>query len=81
MTDGKQFISDELRQRVEELARQEQREPSELLEEAVNRYAAARRLERFSTKMGRRADGLGIREEDIPDLVQEVRRENQQRGR
>jgi predicted transcriptional regulator len=68
MTDSKQLISDELRQRVEELARHQQRQPSEVLEEAVDRYAAARRLERFSAKMGRRAGTLGICEEDIPDL-------------
>jgi predicted transcriptional regulator len=80
MTD-KQLVSDKLRQRVEQLARQEQREPSEVLAEAIDRYAAARGLERFSAKMGRRAEDLGICEEDIPDLVQEVRRENQQRGR
>jgi hypothetical protein len=66
MTDGKHFISGELRRRVEELEQQEEREPSEVL---VTRYATGRRLEQFSPEMGRHAGGLGIREEDIPGLI------------
>ena len=81
MADGKELVSEELRQRVEDLANEQKREPSEVLEEAVNRYAASCRLERFASKMGKRARERGIREEDVPRLVDEVRRENESRGR
>ena len=66
---------------LDQLAREQQREPGEVLEEAVRRYAAACRLEKFAEKMGSRAREKGIREEDVPRLVEEVRRENNERGR
>jgi predicted transcriptional regulator len=81
MTDGKQLLSESLVQRVTELARQQNREPAEVLEEAVRRYLASCRLERFSDMMGERAREKGIREEHVPHLVSEVRRENEERGR
>jgi predicted transcriptional regulator len=81
MTGIKQILSDDVRQKIEELARDQKREPSEVLEEAVNRYAASCRHERFAAKMEKRARELGIREEDVPRLVDEVRRENEARGR
>jgi predicted transcriptional regulator len=77
---GKELVSDELRQRVEDLAREQHREPSEVLEDAVNRYAAESRLDRLQDKLGARAKKLGITENDIPDLVHQVREENK-RGR
>jgi hypothetical protein len=69
MTTPKTMLSDESQQQIEQLAR----EPGEVLEEAVSRYAAACRLERFADKMGQRARDKGIREEDVPRLVEEVR--------
>jgi predicted transcriptional regulator len=66
------MLSDESQQQIEQLAREQQREPGEVLEEAVRRYAAACRLERFADKMGQRARDKGIRE-DVPRLVDEVR--------
>jgi predicted transcriptional regulator len=80
MMDGKQILSDELMETVTQLAYQQHRQPAEVLQEAVRQYAAAYRLERFSEKMAQRAQEKGIREEDIPELVQRVRRETQQRG-
>jgi hypothetical protein len=44
-------------------------------------YLAGQRLQRFAEKMQARAEALGIKEEDIPGLVQEVRRENKALGR
>lgn len=75
------LLSDATRRRVEDLARQENREPSEVLEEAVRRYAASSRLERLSERLEKSARGRGIREEDVPSLVEEVHRENGVRGR
>ena len=46
MTDEKQLLSDELLQQIEDCAREQKRKPSEVLEEAVRRYIALRRLER-----------------------------------
>ena len=80
-TTPKTTLSDESQQQIEQLAREQQREPGEVLEEAVRRYAVACRLERFADKMGQRARDKGIREEDVPRLVEEVRRENAERGR
>jgi predicted transcriptional regulator len=75
------LLSDEVCRRVEELARQENREPSAVLEEAVRRYAVSSRLERLSERFEKSAHGRGVREEDVPSLVAEVRRENELRGR
>ena len=59
---------------VTELARQQNREPEEVLREAIQHYAATHRLERFAEKMAKRAREKGIREEDAPDLVRRARR-------
>ena len=77
MTGTKEILSDDARQKVEELAREQKRDPSEVLEEAVNRYAAECRLDRLQEKLGARAKKLGIRESDVPELVRQVREENQ----
>ena len=76
-----QLLSDELIERVKETASAQNREPAEVVEEAVVKYLASQRLMRFAEKMGARAEALGIREEDVPGLVDEVRRENKVRVR
>ena len=81
MTNANPLLSDETRRRIDDLARQQKREPSEVLEEAVRRYAASCRLERFAKRMEKSARGRGIREKDVPSLVEEVRRESQLRDR
>jgi len=81
MTDDKQLLSDELLQQIEDCAREQNRKPSEVLEEAVRRYMALRRLERLAERGEERARARGIREEDVPSLVQEVRQEKIVRGR
>jgi predicted transcriptional regulator len=75
------LLSDELQVKVEEFARRQNREPAEVLEDAVRRYAAACRLDQFSERAEENARRLGIREEDVPRLVDEVRRENESPGR
>ena len=81
MTNPKTLPSDEAQQQLDQLAREQQREPGEVLDEAVRRYAAACRLDRFTDKIEKRAREKGIREEDFPLLVEEVRREDIERGR
>jgi predicted transcriptional regulator len=81
MTDSKALLSDELKHRVEDYAREQNRDPADVMEEAVNRYLASQRLARFAEKMERQARSQGISEEDVPRLIQEVRRENETRGR
>jgi len=71
------LLSDELRLKLEELARRQNREPAEVLEDAVRRYAATCRLELFSEKLEKHAGSLGISEDDVPRLVNEMRRENE----
>ena len=73
------LLSDELRKQIEELALHQHREPAEVLEDAVRRYAANYRLDRLSETLGRRPREKGIREENIPALVKEARRENEAR--
>jgi hypothetical protein len=81
MTSGKELFSGKLLEQVEQAARAQNREPSELVEEAVRKYLNSERLERFVERAERRARTKGLREEGVPRLVSEVRRENQERGR
>ncbi len=81
MTDSRVLLSDELKHRIEEFAREQNREPADVMEEAVNRYLASQRLAQFAEKMERKAGSQGISEEDVPGLIQEVRRENETRER
>jgi hypothetical protein len=81
MTNSKGLLSEEMQRRVEDFARQQNREPADVVEEALNRYMAGLRLEKLGAKMEGRAIALGIKEEDVPGLVHEVRRENAERGR
>jgi predicted transcriptional regulator len=80
MTETQTQLSDELQQQLNELAREQNRAPAEILEEAVRRYLAVRRLERLAQESEERARALGIHEEDVPGLVEEVRRENRLRA-
>ncbi len=74
-------LSDDLQQKIEEIALEQNREPAEVLDEAVRRYIGIRTLEKLAERNEQRARAMGIREEDVPRLVDEVRRENQSRGR
>jgi hypothetical protein len=66
---------------VKETAWDQKREPSEIVEEALGRYLASQRRAHLAERMEKRALSKGITEEDIPRLVDEVRRENESRGR
>jgi predicted transcriptional regulator len=81
MTETTTQLLDKLRQKVDEIARGQERKPSEVVEDAVRRYVAVRRLEQLAEKGEKRARAPGIREVDVPRLVEEVRRENRERAR
>jgi predicted transcriptional regulator len=74
------FLPEELLHEVEETALAQNRKAAEVVEEAVRRYVAIQRHAAFAEKMERRARAKGIREEDVPRLVEEVRREKRQHG-
>ncbi|HXJ95880.1 MAG TPA: hypothetical protein VMT20_23825 [Terriglobia bacterium] len=81
MRDTKELLSDGLLRKVEETAQAQNRKPADVVEEAVGRYLAGQRLEDLGARLERRARAKGIREKDVPRLVDEVRRENEARGR
>jgi predicted transcriptional regulator len=80
MTEAK-LLSDDLLRQIEETARAQNRKPSEVLEEAVKQYLDKESWVKFVERNEARAKAMGIAENDVPRLVEEVRRENQERGR
>ncbi len=72
---AEQMLSDELIERVKHIAHHQNRRPAEVVEEAVRRYLSADRLAMFANEMGNKAASLGIREEDVPQLVDDIRRD------
>ncbi len=81
MASGKELLSDELLQRVEETARAQNRRPEEVVAEALNKYLEEQSWAQFVERNEARARKRGIREEDVDRLISEVRRENAQNGR
>ena len=71
MIDAKELRSENLINEIEACARQQGRNPVEVVEEAMGRYMASLSLERLAE----RGEVLGkeVREEDIPDLVHQHR--------
>jgi hypothetical protein len=81
MTDARELLTQEMIQQIEDCAKEQGRRPVEVLQEAVGRYMASRRLERLVERGERLAQRRNIKEDNIPELVQQVRRENRARGR
>jgi predicted transcriptional regulator len=81
MADGKALLPDELLQKVEETARLQNRQPEELVAEAVRKYLEEQSWVQFVERNEARARANGIGEEDVDRLIGEVRRENAERGR
>ena len=79
MTPKNIALEPELFARITEEAAAEGRTSDELANEAAQRYLALRRLDRLQRYGQKRAQELGITEEDIPRLIAESRAEN--RGR
>jgi len=80
MTEAK-LLSDDLLRQIEDTARAQNRKPVEVLEEAVKQYLDKQSWVDFVERNERRARALGIAEEDVPGLVDEVRRENRENRR
>ena len=72
-------LSDELQRQIEEVARTQNRKPAEVLEEAVRKYLDDQKWQSLVARGEKRARALGITEDDVPRLIQEVRRENRTR--
>jgi predicted transcriptional regulator len=76
-----QEISEELLREIEESAQSQNRKPAEVREEAIRKYLAAQTWQSLVVRAEERNRAKGIAEEDVPRLVEEYRRENQDRGR
>lgn len=72
-------IEPELFARIAEEAAAEGRTTDDIANEATKRYLALRRLDRLQRYGQKRAEELGITEEDIPRLIAESRADK--RGR
>ena len=81
MANGKTLLSDELLHRVEETARIQNREPEEVVADAVTKYLDEQSWVQFVERNEARACTMGIGEEDVDRLICDVRRENAQDGR
>ena len=73
MPETKTLISDELKQRVEDRAREQNRDASDLVEEALGRYLASQRLKETFAFGEAHAHKHGIRPEDVDAIVREER--------
>ena len=72
-------VNAELFDRIEEEAEREGKTPEELVQEGMTRYLALTRLQRLQRYGATRARDLGIKESDVPRLIEEHR--NEQRSR
>jgi predicted transcriptional regulator len=79
VTDAKAFLPDELLRQVEETARAQNRQPAEVLEDAVREYLDRQTWAQFAERNERRARTKGIGEDDVERLISEVRCENAER--
>jgi CopG family transcriptional regulator/antitoxin EndoAI len=60
---------------IERLAKEERRTKSELVREALRHYIAERELNRLQRYGMKRAETLGLQEEDVQRLISEDRAE------
>lgn len=74
-------LPEELLAEVQKAAQAEQRSSDELVAEAVERYLRQKRREKLYAYGEEQAQKLGIREEAVPTLVKQARRERTERGR
>jgi CopG family transcriptional regulator/antitoxin EndoAI len=59
--------------KVDEVAKEESRTRSELFREVMRRYIAAKELQRLQKYGEKQAEKLGIREDEVQNLVDEYR--------
>jgi hypothetical protein len=75
-TQPRQLIDDDLFHQVEKTARAQNREPAEVVSEAVRKYLDEESWVKFVEQNEVRARAKGIIEEDVDRLIAEVRSEN-----
>jgi predicted transcriptional regulator len=73
MADSTIRMPEALMAEVQKRADAEERAPEELVQEAVEQYLRRKRREKLYAHGEEQARKLGIREEDIPGIVKEVR--------
>lgn len=71
-----ELLAPEMREAVEEAARAEQRQPDELVQDAVRRYLKDRHWEALVSYGRERARALGYKPSDVNRLIAEQRRES-----
>ena len=77
MTTPKTMLSDELQQQLEEIAREQHRQPADVLEDAVRKYLDDRSCARVLGYGHERAEAVGITSEQAIDkAIAEFRSEN-----
>ena len=81
MSDSRIRVSEALMAELQKAADVEQRSPEEVVEDAVERYLRVKRRERLYAYGEGQAKRRGIKEEDVPVLVKEIRRDTSARGR
>jgi len=81
VSDSNIRVSEALMAELQRAADVEQRSPEEVVEDAVERYLRVKRRERLYAYGEGQAKRLGIEEEDVPALVNEIRRDTSARGR
>ena len=81
MSDSNIRVSEALMAELQRAADLEQRSLEEVVEDAVERYVRLKRRERLYAYGEGQAKRLGIKEEDVPTLVKEIRRDTSARGR
>jgi predicted transcriptional regulator len=79
--DRKPLISDELLRLVQETARAQDREPSDVVGEALRKYLDEQSWLKFVERNEQRAKAMGLTENDVERLVTEYRAENHKHGR
>jgi len=80
-TEPTPLINDDLLDQVQETARQQNRQPAELVSEALRKYLDEQSWIKFVNQNEADALGKGITEEDVDRLISEVRAENRQHSR
>ncbi len=88
MATGNITLPDELLPRLEAVARAENKTADDIATEAVEKLLQERakdwemgKWRDFVADNKHRAEAMGIREEDIPEIIHEYRREQNRRGR
>jgi len=81
MPDNNIRVPEALMAEVQKAAQTENRSPAEVVREAVERYLRQKRKERLYAYGEGQAEKLSIREEDVPELVKQTRRETTERSR